>query len=47
MRKLFIPFLAVAGLVFVTAPIIIARAPFEKTMLLVQKIFYYHFPRRC
>jgi heme exporter protein C len=44
MRKLFLPCLALAGLVFVTAPIVIARAPFEKTMLLVQKIFYYHFP---
>ena len=44
MRKLFVPFLALASLVFVTAPIVIARAPFERTMLLVQKIFYYHMP---
>jgi heme exporter protein C len=44
MRKLFLPCLALASLVFLTAPILIARAPFESTMLLVQKIFYYHFP---
>src|SRR5438477_2314922 len=44
MRKLFTPFLVLAAVVFVTAPIVIARAPFESTMLLVQKIFYYHFP---
>ena len=44
MRKLFTPLLALAGLVFVTAPVVIARAPFESTMGLVQKIFYYHMP---
>ena len=44
MRKLFTPFLVFAGLVFVTAPIVIARAPFESTMGLVQKIFYFHMP---
>jgi len=44
MRKLFIPFLAFAAVIFVTAPIVIARAPFESTMGLVQKIFYYHMP---
>ena len=44
MRKLFTPFLVLAAVVFVTAPIVIARAPFESTMLLVQKIFYYHMP---
>jgi heme exporter protein C len=44
MRKLFIPLLALTGVIFVTAPIIIARAPFESTMGLVQKIFYFHMP---
>jgi len=29
---------------FATAPLLIARAPFEATMGLVQKIFYYHMP---
>ena len=44
MRKLFTPLLVVAALIFVTAPILIARAPFESTMGLVQKIFYFHMP---
>jgi heme exporter protein C len=44
MRKAFVPLLAIAGLIFMTAPIIIARAPFESTMGLVQKIFYFHMP---
>ena len=43
-RRLF-PALTVLSLVFfVTAPIIIVRAPYESTMGLVQKIFYVHFP---
>jgi heme exporter protein C len=44
MRKAFVPLLAVAGLIFITAPTYIARAPFESTMGLVQKIFYFHMP---
>ncbi len=44
MRKLFIPLMGLTGLIFATAPIIIGRAPFESTMGLVQKIFYYHMP---
>jgi heme exporter protein C len=44
MRKLFIPALFLATVVFLTAPIIIARARFESTMGLVQKIFYFHMP---
>ena len=44
MRKAFVPLLGAAGLIFLTAPIIIARAPFESTMGLVQKIFYFHMP---
>jgi hypothetical protein len=44
MQRAFIPLLAVAGFVFMTAPILIARARFESTMGLVQKIFYFHMP---
>jgi heme exporter protein C len=44
MRKAFVPLLTISGLIFLTAPIIIARAPFESTMGLVQKIFYFHMP---
>ena len=44
MRKAFPLLLALAGLIFLTAPIVIARAPFESTMGLVQKIFYFHMP---
>jgi heme exporter protein C len=44
MRKAFVPLLAVAGLIFMTAPILIMRARFESTMGLVQKIFYFHMP---
>ena len=44
MRKAVLPLLALAGFIFMTAPIIIARAPYESTMGLVQKIFYFHMP---
>jgi heme exporter protein C len=44
MRKAFIPILAMAGFIFMSAPVIIVRAPFESTMGLVQKIFYFHMP---
>jgi len=44
MRKVFVPLLAVAGFIFMTAPIMIAQAPYESTMGLVQKIFYFHMP---
>jgi heme exporter protein C len=44
MRKFFTPLLALGAVIFVTAPVVIARAPFESTMGLVQKIFYYHMP---
>ena len=44
MRKAFVPLLGAAGFIFLTAPIVIARAPFESTMGLVQKIFYFHMP---
>ena len=44
MRKVFGPFCALTGLMFVCAPFLIARAPYESTMGLVQKIFYFHVP---
>jgi heme exporter protein C len=44
MRKLFAPVLVLTAAMFAYSPIAIANAPYESTMLLVQKIFYYHFP---
>ncbi len=43
MKKLFVPLAVVAAAMFVAAPIAIAKADYESTMLLVQKIFYFHF----
>jgi heme exporter protein C len=43
MRKLFVPLIIVVAAMFAYSPIAIANAPYESTMLLVQKIFYYHF----
>jgi heme exporter protein C len=34
----------VCGLMFAASPILVALAPYEKDMGLVQKIFYYHLP---
>ena len=46
MRKLFIPIVALAGAdVRRTRRCMIANAPYESTMGLVQKIFYFHVPR--
>jgi len=42
-KKLFVPLVALTLALFIYTPIAIARAPYESTMLLVQKIFYYHF----
>lgn len=44
MRKLFPPLLAVVSVMFVVAPFLIAEAPYESTMGLIQKIFYFHVP---
>jgi heme exporter protein C len=44
MRKLFAPLLVIVAAMFAAAPIMIAQAPFESTMGLIQKIFYYHVP---
>jgi len=44
MRKMFTPLLVIVAAMFAAAPIMIAQAPFESTMGLIQKIFYYHVP---
>ena len=44
MRKVFGPLAVLTGLMFAGAPFMIARAPYESTMGLVQKIFYFHVP---
>src|ERR1700730_4838713 len=44
MRKLFVPLVIVVALMFGYAPIMIAQAPYESTMGLVQKIMYFHVP---
>src|SRR5207253_5721218 len=44
MRKVFGPLVVLTAVMFAYSPVAIANAPYESTMLLVQKIFYYHFP---
>lgn len=44
MPKWFSPVALVCGAMFAASPLIIANAPYESTMGLVQKIFYYHMP---
>src|SRR5918993_5122108 len=44
MPKWFTAAAAICGLMFATSPLLIANAPYESTMGLVQKIFYYHMP---
>jgi heme exporter protein C len=44
MKRLFYPFLVLAAAMFAVAPVFIAWAPYESTMGLVQKIFYFHVP---
>src|SRR4029077_121072 len=43
MKKLFVPLVVVAAAVFAYAPVAINNVELESTMLLVQKIFYFHF----
>jgi heme exporter protein C len=43
-QKSFIPLLCTAAVLLAAAPLLIAWAPYESTMGLVQKIFYFHFP---
>ena len=44
MRKLFVPASLLAAAMFMYAPFMILAAPYESTMGLVQKIFYFHVP---
>jgi heme exporter protein C len=44
MPKWFTPIAVVCGLMFAASPFVIANAPYESTMGLVQKIYYYHMP---
>jgi heme exporter protein C len=44
MKKLFTPIGLVAAAMFAYAPFMILAAPYESTMGLVQKIFYFHVP---
>ena len=44
MKKWFTPLAIVTALMFAYAPFSIAEAPYEPTMKLVQKIFYFHVP---
>jgi heme exporter protein C len=44
MKKFFPPLLILTTAMFAYAPVMIANAPYESTMLLVQKIFYFHVP---
>ena len=44
MRRAFVPLTILTAAMFAYAPIAIANAPYESTMLLIQKIFYFHVP---
>lgn len=44
LQRLLPALIAACGVLFALAPVMIARAPYEATMGLVQKIFYFHVP---
>src|SRR3954467_7341343 len=44
MKRAFPLFAVIVGAMFAYAPVAIQQAPYESTMGLVQKIFYFHFP---
>lgn len=44
MPKWFVPAALACGVMFAISPVLIANAPYESTMGLVQKIFYVHLP---
>lgn len=44
MKRAFAPLVVVVAALFASAPYLIAEAPYESTMGLVQKIFYFHVP---
>ena len=44
MTRFFTPLTVLVAAMFVVAPVLIVGAPYESSMGLVQKIFYFHFP---
>src|SRR5229473_8605476 len=44
MRKVFPLVAALAGVMFAASPFVVANAPFEASMGIVSKIFYFHVP---
>ena len=44
MPKWFTPAALICGAMFAISPLVIANAPYESTMGMVQKVFYYHMP---
>jgi heme exporter protein C len=44
LKRAFVPMLALSAVMFAGAPFMIEGAPYETTMGLVQKIFYFHVP---
>jgi heme exporter protein C len=44
LRRQFVPLAVIAMSLMAASPFVIAQAPYEATMGLVQKIFYYHVP---
>ena len=42
MKKAYLSLIVVTAVMFAYAPVLIAQAPFESTMLLLQKIMYFH-----
>ena len=43
-QRMFLALSAVGLVMFAAAPLLIAQAPYESTMGLIQKIFYFHVP---
>ena len=44
MTRIFLPLTVLIAAMFASAPVLIVGAPYESSMGLVQKIFYFHFP---
>lgn len=42
MKRAFLPLVILSAIMFAYVPVLIAQAPFESTMLLLQKIMYFH-----
>ena len=43
-HRVFVGLVVVGSIMFAMAPVLIAQAPYESTMGLIQKIFYFHVP---